>query len=218
MEKLEEGGEAGQMRGRHAAWFLSLAERAESELKGHQQVAWLARLEREHDNLRVAMRWLLEEGETDTAVRLAWALWLFWRVHGYQGEGYRYTGETLEAGDALSTVVRAKALCVRGLMSYGIESIEGTERLWEQSAALFRQTKDTFGLALTMGGLSAMALAQGDLDRSTALFEETMDLYRKIENRWGVGSVLSHQGVIPLSRGEHERAARYFEEALAISR
>jgi hypothetical protein len=60
-----------------------------------------------------------------------------------------------------------------------------------------------------------MALAQGDLDWSTALFEETMELYKKIENRWGVGSVLSHQGVIPLSRGEHERAARYFEEALA---
>jgi non-specific serine/threonine protein kinase len=218
LEKLEEGGEAGQMRGRHAAWFLSLAERAESELKGHQQVAWLARLEKEHDNLRVAMRWLLEEGETDSAVRIAWALWLFWRVHGYQGEGYRYTGEALEAGDALPTLVRAKALCVRGLMSYGIESIEGTERLWEQSAALFRQTKDTFGLALTMGGLSAMALAQGDLDRSTALFEETMELYKKIENKWGVGSVLSHQGVIPLSRGEHEQAARYFEEALAISR
>jgi predicted ATPase len=174
LEKLEEGGEAGQMRGRHAAWFLSLAERAESELKGHQQVVWLARLEREHDNLRVAMRWLLEEGETDTAVRLAWALWLFWRVHGYQGEGYRYTGEALEAGDALPTLVRAKALCVRGLMSYGIESIEGTERLWEQSAALFRKTNDTFGLALTMGGLSAMALARGDLDRSTALFEEVL--------------------------------------------
>jgi DNA-binding CsgD family transcriptional regulator len=153
-----------------------------------------------------------------TAVRLAWALWLFWRVHGHQGEGYRCAGEALEKGDALPTDLRAKALCVEGLMSYGLESIEGSERLWEQSATLFRQTEDTFGLALSLGGLSAMALARGELDRSTALFEETLELYREIGYKWGVGSVLSHLGFIPLSRGDHTRAARYFEEALEISR
>jgi DNA-binding CsgD family transcriptional regulator len=139
-------------------------------------------------------------------------------VHGYQGEGYRCVREALEKGDALPADARAKALCVGGLMSYGLESVEGSERLWEQSAALFRQTEDTFGLALSLGGLSAMALARGELDRSTALFEETLKLYREIGNKWGVGSVLSHLGFIPLSRGEHARAARYFEEALEISR
>jgi predicted ATPase len=66
-EKLSESGEEGQLREQHARYYLALAEEAEPELKGEGQVAWLERLEREHGNLRVAMRWLLERGESERA-------------------------------------------------------------------------------------------------------------------------------------------------------
>lgn len=89
-EKLEEDVEAGEARRRQAAWYLQLAEEAEPELKRARQVVGLERLEMEHENLRAAKRFLLEEGEIESAVRLAWALWLFWYLHGHQGEGYRY--------------------------------------------------------------------------------------------------------------------------------
>ena len=45
-EKLEESGEEGQVRERHAGYYLALAEVAEPELKGARQVAWLERLDR----------------------------------------------------------------------------------------------------------------------------------------------------------------------------
>jgi non-specific serine/threonine protein kinase len=217
-EKLRGSGETGTVRRRHAEHYLALAEEAEPHLKGRRQVAWLERLEREHDNLRAAMRWLLEEGEVETVVRLAWALRLFWYVHGHQSEGYRYTAETLQEGGVLPTSVWAKALCVGGLTSYGLESIERTKRLWEKSAALFRQTEDRFGLAISLAGVGLMTLQQGDMERASALFEEALELYREIGDKWGVSSILSHLGIIPLSQGDHERAARYFEEALALSR
>ena len=81
-EKLSESGEAGQVREWHAGYYLALAEAAEPELKGERQVAWLERFERDHDNLRAAMRWLLERGESEKAARLGWALWLFWWIRG----------------------------------------------------------------------------------------------------------------------------------------
>jgi predicted ATPase/DNA-binding SARP family transcriptional activator/DNA-binding CsgD family transcriptional regulator len=217
-EKLEEGGEAEQVRRRHAAWFLHLVEEAEPHLKGQRQVAWLERLEREHDNLRAAMRWLLEEGEVERAVRLAWALRLFWYVRGHQSEGYRYTTQTLQKGGVLPTNLRAKALCVGGLASYGLESTERTRRLWEESATLFRQTQDGFGRAISLAGVGLMTLQQGDMERARAHFEESLELYREIGDKWGVSSILSHLGIIPLSQGDHARAVRYFEEALKISR
>src|SRR3712207_8998115 len=55
--------EARQVREQHAGYYLALAEEAEPELKGEGQVAWLERLEREHDDLRVAMARLLRSEE-----------------------------------------------------------------------------------------------------------------------------------------------------------
>jgi predicted ATPase/DNA-binding CsgD family transcriptional regulator len=217
-EKLEEAGEAKEAGGRHAEYFLRLAEEAEPELKGRDQVAWLDLLEQNHDNLRAAIRQFLDLGRSGDVARLCWSLWFFWRVHGQQGEGYRYTGEALDLEGELSTEERAKLLCARGIMSYGLESVEGTARLWKSSEDLFRQTGDNSGLALALGGLALMALARRDLDRSAAFFEEGLRRYRQAGNEWGVSSILSHRGLIALSRGDLEGAARDFEEGLEISR
>jgi hypothetical protein len=44
---------------------------------GRQQRLWYRRLEQEHDNLRLALRWLLDRGEAEEALRLATALSVF---------------------------------------------------------------------------------------------------------------------------------------------
>lgn len=61
-------------RHRHAAYFLAVAERADAELAGPGQAAWLRRLEAEHDNMRGALRWTTAAGRAEEYVRLAGAL------------------------------------------------------------------------------------------------------------------------------------------------
>src|SRR5437660_4862688 len=60
METLMVSGELESTQHAHAAYYLALAEEAEPELGGPQEVVWLERLEREHANLRAALSWLLE--------------------------------------------------------------------------------------------------------------------------------------------------------------
>jgi predicted ATPase len=55
LEALETSGEMEAAQHAHALYYLALAEEAEAELEGPQQVRWLQRLEREHDNLRAAL-------------------------------------------------------------------------------------------------------------------------------------------------------------------
>lgn len=56
---------------------------------------WWERIEDEHDNLRAALRWALETGEAETALRLVAALWQFWLARGYLREGRRWLDEAL---------------------------------------------------------------------------------------------------------------------------
>jgi predicted ATPase/two-component SAPR family response regulator len=217
-ENLEEAGEAYEVRRRQAAWSLALVERAEPHLKGRRQVEWLERLEREHDNLRAAIRWLLEEDQIETVARFSGALWFFWHVRGYQSEGDCYAREALEKGNVLPVGTRAKTVRARAVMSYGLVSPERTTRLFEESAALFRQAGDKSGLAQSLAGVGVGALMQGDMERSRALLEESLQLYRELGDKVGIGSVLAHLAMVFLRNGDCAQAARYFEEALSLSR
>src|SRR5262249_44739930 len=86
-ERLLETGEVETIRQRHGDWFLGFTERAERELRGPDQAAWLQRLEEEHDNLRAALEWSRESGEAEAGLRLGGALGDFWWRHGYWSEG-----------------------------------------------------------------------------------------------------------------------------------
>src|SRR5262249_16540530 len=82
-EKLVEAGEAAAVRDRHLAWYLSLAERGEWEVRGPHQIEWLQRFDAEHDNLRVALGWATAHRPDEQALRLAAALGWFWELRGY---------------------------------------------------------------------------------------------------------------------------------------
>ena len=111
LELIEASGEAAEVRRRHAVYYLQLAEEAESKLHGPDQVAWLDRLESEHDNLGAVVAW--SQGEPDgaeMALRLASSLLWFWLVRGYYVEGRRAFEAALAARSEVPLMVRAKAL------------------------------------------------------------------------------------------------------------
>ena len=102
-EKLEASGEAEEVRRLHAEFFLSLAEEAEPELIGPDQLACLERLEAEHDNMRAALSWSLEK-EPATAFRLAGMLARFWEIRSYFSEGSRWLEAALRLSGRPNTI------------------------------------------------------------------------------------------------------------------
>src|SRR5947207_760093 len=93
LEQLDLAGERDLVARAHAAHFLALAEEAEPNLTGEQRAEWLDRLEREHDNLRAALRSSIGAGDAPTALRLSGALWRFWHFRGHLSEGRAWLAE-----------------------------------------------------------------------------------------------------------------------------
>jgi tetratricopeptide (TPR) repeat protein len=122
LERLAEHGEDDTARGRHAAYYLALAEAAEAELGGPNGPARLARLERDHDNLRAALGSLLQRRQGERALRLAAAVWRFWSTRGHLSEGRRWLREALAAtAEAAPSVAAARAKALAGAALLALE-------------------------------------------------------------------------------------------------
>ncbi|MET7671351.1 BTAD domain-containing putative transcriptional regulator [Micromonospora luteifusca] len=105
LERLAETGDVAKVRGEHAAYFLRLAEMAEPELRGPDQVSWLVRLAAEHENLLAALHFAVDAADADTAVRLAASLGLFWTIRGDHAEATEWLRLAVElTGDAPSGI------------------------------------------------------------------------------------------------------------------
>ena len=108
LEQLAASGEAEVLRRQHAAYYLALAEGGGGTARTSER-EWLDRLESEHDNLRAALQWMLDQGETALGIRLAGALGHFWSLRGYVSEGRMWLRRALAGNDAV-TADRARAL------------------------------------------------------------------------------------------------------------
>jgi predicted ATPase/transcriptional regulator with XRE-family HTH domain len=191
--RLAEGGEAAEMRRRHAHHYLALAEEAEGRLIGPDQVAWLRRLDRELPNLRAALRTLLDEGETAAALQLAAALERFWARRGYPSEGRAWLDEAL-ALDAGAGAERAKALAVSGSLAVAAGDFARAEGLLDEALALYRALEDERGVARALFGQGELAFVAGDPAHAVACREEALALSRRVGDRWGVAMALYNLG------------------------
>jgi predicted ATPase len=216
-ERLEESGEAGSVGERHANHYLALAEEAEPELRGTQQVPWLQRLSSERDNLRAAMAWLLVEGESERAAGLGWDLWLFWWSGGLFSEGRRWMDEALARDGAMEAPARARALFVAGTMAIGQADFRSAEPLLEETLNLFRGLGDKRGVASALGAIGVVAIGRGQNERATALHEEAADLFLEVKDKWGASNELGFAALGRFKRGDYVRARQLADRGLVLA-
>ena len=112
-ERLAEAGEQDQVQAAHTRHFLGLAERAEPELRGADQLDWLVRLSAEHDNFVAALRYAVGARDVPRALRLVSALSWFWLMRDYETEAGEWAAEVRDlAGDEVpSGLADAYAVC-----------------------------------------------------------------------------------------------------------
>jgi predicted ATPase/DNA-binding SARP family transcriptional activator len=219
-EKLAEagGGEAELTRRLHAEYVLAVAERAEPELTGPEQVTWLERLEAEHDNLRAALAWCREAGEPGAGVRLAGAVWRFWDVRGYLSEGRHWLEWSLSRKDGVDPSLRAKVLKGAAALAHHQGEYDRARELHERELVEYRAAGDERGVAQALGNLASVAVNQGDYKRADALFAECLVIFRGLGDRHAEGLAVNWLGAVASLRGEFDHAAELYEESLELSR
>ena len=223
-ERLESAaapmGESEAARGRHATWYLALAEEAEPKLVGAEQASWLDRLETEHDNVRAALEWFLTAypGEAEKGLRLAGALGEFWRVRGHLGEGLRWLEAALANGEGASRA-RVKALVHAGWIAWVRADFGRSTAFSQEALAISRKLGDRAGSATALFNLGMVTIYdQMRAEEARELFEESLALWRELGDEAGASRTLQRLGLISVVQRDFGRAAVLYEESLMLAR
>jgi predicted ATPase/DNA-binding CsgD family transcriptional regulator len=220
LDRLAASGETTAVNGRHAAYFLWLAEEAEAHQHTEDQERWRTRLVAEHANLREAIGWLAPR-EVSQALRLAGALTWFWLGLGHLSFG-RETLERLlaRAADDLTVTAALVAKSTLGLADLAAfaDDYPESERRYDEALARYRELGNPAGIVRGTLGLANAAFARGDWDLAVSLGEESLRQAREAGDAAGVARALEQLGGVALEQDDYDRARACFQEALAICR
>ena len=203
---------------RHCDCFLSLAEAGGAKTRQVDQNAWLHRLEAELDNLRAALRWTLEQGEIELALRLCGALGLLWEVHGHVKEGRRWVEEALAFQAPAPLPLRVKALKVAGRMAFEQRDLAAAQAFYEEGLALSQEAGDLSEVASLLNNLGNVAWARNDLGRAGELYDQVLAVRRQQSDEAGIARVLNNLGLVAMRQHEFQRAAQLMEEGVSLTR
>jgi predicted ATPase len=222
-DKLWLSGEEHALRRGHLRWCAQLAEDAEPQLIGAEQGEWQERLERDHANLRAALRWAVQgdEAEVLCGLRLAGALWRFWDQRGYLGESRQQLEKLLALPAAQArTEARAKALLHAGILAHYQMERAAADTFLNESLSLWRelgQGQQRYA-ALTLYHLGFAAHRVGDLAAARTHYEAGLALWRALGDEWGLSETLSNLGMLVRREGDYVRAHAYHSESLSLKR
>lgn len=225
MEKLLESGDAVGVRDRHLAHFMELSRRAEGHFKTPQRLAWMNRLESEHDNIRAALGWALDS-EPESALEMACLLSTFWMSNNHLTEGCNWCQAAITRAEELlmdrdkiaPTLARAYVVLAilsvnRGEHSTGLIAAK-------QSVDLARELDDKSILVHALGFVGFSSAFLGDVELAFAALHEAEDICRKMGYRQELAEVL--QALTYVTMEVHgskatEQLQAYMEESLALS-
>ena len=223
IEQAKERGQWDGLRERHARVFAELARESGARAMGSGSGASFDRLELDHDNLRAAIAWSLEN-DTEAALRLCHDLWRFWQRRGYLVEGLERTEAALSLPDATAFPdARADALSAAAGLGYWRADIDRARKYYSAEIEARTALGDRRGLAEAEYGMSfsysvmdlhnaeAVENAQRHINAALALYRELGDDAGIGRCEWALANVLWGAGKTGEARGHGLNALQLFE-------
>ena len=218
VERLDETPTARDSRANHGEWFAALLDRAEPELEGPGQDVWLDELDREHDNIRAALRWALPDVDPQLALRIAGSSATFWWVRGHWTEGRRWCEEALSRAGDEQPALRAKTLEGAAHLAYRQGDYTRAKELVEDGLAICDELDDASRTARMLRIRGLVASGEGDNEAFRDLVERSAAHAREASDGWALMMALNNLGYLALESGDRHRATELFEEALQAAR
>ncbi len=215
-EQLEKSAEVVEMWRRHGQFMLDLARDA---LELHDRASAARQLEADRDNLRVAMRWALDAGESTTSLVLATAYSRLCVVRGPFGEGRSWLDAALTADCGEETPrERMAALIAGATLAERQRDLERARELAEAALSLATRIGDSTSVGVALEILGIVSGVGGDYEEAESLMREALAVFSRNGDERNVREMLAMLGWAALARRDYPQARSVIGEALELSR
>ena len=216
-ERVEESGEAEELRKKHAAYFLELFEVRDNALRrGRERLSEYVSLVRgEQDNARGALSWYRATCDADRTARIAVSLHPLWMASPVEG---RLALDEVLTAKGVADNVRGRALWAAWTVAHAQGDLSSEKRFLEEARPLFARLGDRWSLAETLRRLGGVAISDGEFDRARELLLESEQIAAEIGDPRLFAAAASARAHIPLYQGDYEQAEALFEQGLQRAR
>jgi tetratricopeptide (TPR) repeat protein len=223
-EQLVSSGEEDPVRARHLECFARLAEDGTEKLHGRDQLLWLDRFEQERGNFLVALD-LSRRTAPELGLKMAGALYWFWRVRGPYSEGPEWLARLLAAAPHAPNDVRAHALEGAGRLAVHLSDWSVARKSLLAALRIWRELDEPRHVARTLVAIAMLSETwlltgrPGELREPDpiAALQEAIEVGRRAGDHFAVASALAWLGP-PTARADLNAGMQMIIESLRISR
>jgi predicted ATPase/class 3 adenylate cyclase len=227
-DKLVELGEAEQARSAHAEFFGRLVDAAGTKLGTTEALEWVRRLDAEHDNLRAALEWAIDQ-DLERALKMIPDLTRYWMRRGHEQEGRKFIAAAVDRAGKLPApdgeagrrwlISVGNAWNGAAMLAYSQGDNERGIPLARKAVELARQADDPRGLAYALGFLGSSTLFLGKLNEAEAFLQEAAEIAQRSATGPDVGMPLAMLGQLIAIRDPDSALARqYMDDGAARMR
>lgn len=217
-ERLNERPDADALYGRHLVYYTAFASEVSDHLFGAEQPAWVERVERDYDNMRLGLERACTGGLVSAGVKLALALNAFWDARGYFSEGRSWVQRLLDAGGATADATGASLLAVAGKLALDQGDLATARTYLEQSVALCRNLGDQRELAISLTHLAVTRHEEGAFQEARALLSEAVASLDASDDEARLANALAALARSHHALGELEPAQAVIDKSVTLWR
>lgn len=215
LEQLRAAGEEHQVRDRHLAHFLALAEAADREYLATGSTQPVQRLAECADEMRAALAWA-SRSDPSAHVRLAGALDPYWRFFAMQEGAERLRSAVMTPGPP--TEYRARALLAAGTLAGYLHDTEQAARLLTESLAVAQQIGDPTSAAWAELELGSTAWIRMDFEESRRRLSSSLEAMKALSSAFGEERAALHLGTTLIWLDEPARGRKLLADASSTAR
>jgi predicted ATPase/DNA-binding CsgD family transcriptional regulator len=217
-DKLLASDEARGLAGRHAKYFIKVAKQGAIELRGPNQIIWTDRFITMHDNIRIALEWVFEMGETDAALWFISYLFEFWLRYADFEEARRWLERVIAVSDAQQfPELYTSALMKISWINWLQDRADEARTLAERALPLARSQSNKHNTVIALLNLGLILVLQNDdFDRGQTYIEEAKNICQEIHIEWELARSFMALAVAKSRQNEYIKARSLYSKAFHL--